>query len=431
MRRNHIGPPRAMLRVSMIALAAIALDSASLAAQATTDQKAARPEIVRVRVTDTTGAPVAGASVAIVHGLQQVVAQGVTDANGQRVLTVAATAGDYDAMVRKIGFTRADRFFGFQAGDTVTLHLLLAPAVQTLAEMNVTAPEDRKRLRRYIDADDIANSTRPILDAMDVVTKLRPDMMSNPTPGSMDHCAMDDIWVNGQRVVLAPINDALAARTRMLRHGVAFASPDPRWGPTIQPMGPALAARVPVSVQSVLATIHPEHIAEMTFHDCNDFSIDRAHARNALFVVLKPGVAFEPGIGSYVLDQNSGSQRFTVAARALARNDSLDAASAASAASAESTTNSATQVLEAFRHRLLGLFDAGNGQPLAGVDVVDSTSGSWVRTPETGIVSLAFLPPGPATVLLRRAGARDTLIHVTISARDTTPITLVLGGAPR
>ncbi|HXD47157.1 MAG TPA: carboxypeptidase-like regulatory domain-containing protein [Gemmatimonadaceae bacterium] len=422
MRRTHIAPSHALLRVSIIALAAIALDSACLAAQATTAPTAPRPEIVRVHVTDTTGAPVAGASVAIVRGLQQVVAQGVTDANGQRVLTVAGAAGDYDAMVRKIGFTRADRFFGFQAGDTVTLHLLLAPAVQTLAQMNVTAPEDRKRLRRYVDADDIANSPRPILDAMDVVTKLRPDMMSDPTPGSMDHCALDEVWVNGQHITLAPINDALAARAAMKVHGTRFASPvAPGGNPglTGPPMTPFGDARVPVSVQSVLATIHPEHIAEMTFHDCNDFSINRAHARNALFVVLKPGVAFEPGIGSYVLDEGSGSKRFTVAARELARSDSLEAAS------------TATQTLEAFRHRLLGLFDAGNGQPIAGVEVVDSTSGSWVRTPDTGIVSLAFLPPGPATVLLRRAGTADTLIHVTISPRDTTPITLVLGGAPR
>ena len=425
MRSIHAEASSALPRAALIALAAMVFGAAGLAAQAARDTTPPRPEIVRVHVTDSAGAPVAGASVAIVHGLQQLVVQGVTDANGQRVLSVTGTAGDYDAMVRKIGFARADRFFGFRAGDTVTLHLLLVPAVQTLAEMNVTAPGDRKRLRRYVDADDIANSTRPILDGMDVVTKLRPDMMSDPTPGSMDHCAMDDIWVNGQHIVLPPINDALAARTRMLRHGIGFTSPGPRWGPTIQPMGPALAARVAVSVQSVLATIHPEHIAEMTFHDCNDFSINRAHARNALFVVLKPGVAFEPGIGSYVLDRNSGSQRFTVAARELERSDSTEAANAEHAAN---TSNVAVQVLEAFRHRLLGLFNADNGQPLAGVDVVDSTSGSWVRTPETGIVSLAFLPPGAATVLLRRAGARDTLIHVTISPRDTTPITLVLSG---
>jgi hypothetical protein len=63
MRRTHIGPSHALLRVSMIALAAMALDSACLAAQATAAPTAPRPEIVRVHVTDTTGAPVAGASV--------------------------------------------------------------------------------------------------------------------------------------------------------------------------------------------------------------------------------------------------------------------------------------------------------------------------------------------------------------------------------
>jgi hypothetical protein len=290
------------------------------------------------------------------------------------------------------------------------------PTVQTLAPVNVTAREDAKRHSYYIDADGIANSTRPILDAMDVVTKLRPDMMRNPTPGSVDRCALDDIWVNGQHVTLAPVNDALATRAAMKRHGAAFASPDPRWGPPIQPMGDASVA---VNVQSVLSTIHPEHVAEMTFHDCNDFSIDRPHARNALFVVLKPGVAYEPGIGSYVLAENTGSARNSFAARQLARIDSADAAFPGPLA------------LEAFRHRLLGLFDAVSGLPLPDVDVVDSTSGSWVRTPPTGIVSLAFLPTGPSTVRLRRAGVADTLIHVVISPLDTTPITLVLSGPRR
>jgi hypothetical protein len=174
-------------------------------------------------------------------------------------------------------------------------------------------------------------------------------------------------------------------------------------------------ARVSVDVQSVLASIHPEHIGEMTFHDCDDFSMRGASTRNALFVVLKPGVAYSPGLGSYVLNEDNSTARKWAAARELTKMDSA-------AAAAAHTTR-----LEAFRHRLLGLFDAASGEPIPDVDVVDSTSGSWVRTPPTGIVSLAFLPSGTSTVRLRRVGLLDTLVHVTISPRDTTPITLVFG----
>lgn len=379
-----------------------------------------KPRLVRVSVTDSAGAPIAGAAVSIVRGLQEIVVEGTTDQDGRRALTIASPEGSYDAMVRRIGFARADRFFTPHSGDTVSLHFVLVPTAQTLAPVTVTAQEDAKHKRYFIDADGIANSTRPILDGMDVVTKLRPTMMDNPTPGSMDRCGLDNIWVNGERIALAPINEALATRSAAKQHGATFASPRGKPGAISKAAaGPAMESsgdgRVPVNVQSVLATIHPEHIAEMEFHDCNDFSINKAHATNALFVVLKPGVAFEPGIGSYVLGPNTGGVRTAVAARGLAYIDSVD------------TARPNAVVLESYRSRLLGLFDAASGEPIEGVLVADSASGAWVKTPATGIVSLAFLPPGASTVRVQRPGVRDTLVHLTISPRDTTPITLTLG----
>jgi hypothetical protein len=52
-----------------------------------------------------------------------------------------------------------------------------------------------------------------------------------------------------------------------------------------------------------LYEIHPEHIAEMQFHDCFDTSVPDVGGSNALFVVLKQGVAYSPGEGSYVADK--------------------------------------------------------------------------------------------------------------------------------
>lgn len=51
---------------------------------------------------------------------------------------------------------------------------------------------------------------------------------------------------------------------------------------------------------SALAMIHPEHIAQLTFHDCFDTAIKGTHSMNAVFVVLKPGIGFDPAKGSYV-----------------------------------------------------------------------------------------------------------------------------------
>jgi hypothetical protein len=49
-----------------------------------------------------------------------------------------------------------------------------------------------------------------------------------------------------------------------------------------------------------LYEIEPEHIAEMRFRDCFDTTVPDVGGMNALFVVLKPGVVYEPGVGSFV-----------------------------------------------------------------------------------------------------------------------------------
>ena len=78
---------------------------------------------VRVRLADeTSGEPVAGAEVSIVRGLRRAVAMALTDDAGLRVLTVPADSGEYQVVVRKIGYRRADRFFPAMAGrDTLSV----------------------------------------------------------------------------------------------------------------------------------------------------------------------------------------------------------------------------------------------------------------------------------------------------------------------
>ncbi len=65
--------------------------------------------MVRVRLADaTTGAPVGAAEVSIVRGLRTVIAQEMTDEAGLRVLSMKNDSSDYQMVVRKIGYRRAD-----------------------------------------------------------------------------------------------------------------------------------------------------------------------------------------------------------------------------------------------------------------------------------------------------------------------------------
>jgi hypothetical protein len=156
------------------------------------------------------------------------------------------------------------------------------------------------------------------------------------------------------------------------------------------------------TVLSILRNIHPEHIEEITYHDCFDDSIGKNNSDMSMFIVLKPGIGYENGIGSYVIADKPA------AARALAVDS-----------------------LARFRFRLLGVYDLDTGDPLPDVDVIDSASGVRAKTTATGTVSLFFVPEGPGALRLHRDGFRDTTLSVTISPADTVPLTVLLSRRPR
>jgi hypothetical protein len=135
----------------------------------------------------------------------------------------------------------------------------------------------------------------------------------------------------------------------------------------------------------------------MTYADCSDTTVVRASARGALFVALKPGVAYDPNRGSYVADGEA------ITAEDLA----------------EST-------LPPYRIRILGVYDDATGAPIAGAEIVDAATGTYATTTATGTVSLAYLPDGVSVVRIRKSGYAELKLDVTISANDTTPITVVL-----
>ena len=135
---------------------------------------------VRVRVSDTSDAPIAGADISIVSGMATVVTRGSTNARGEVTLSVPAGAA-LQLIARHVGYQRATRFFS-PGAEPMAISMRLAPVVATLAPVTVTAQEDVKRRAYHIDADEIASSGRNVVDGLDVLTKLRPDMIDSRVP---------------------------------------------------------------------------------------------------------------------------------------------------------------------------------------------------------------------------------------------------------
>ena len=265
----------AAVRIRLLCCASLAAGMAQgVAAQATAQA------VVRTFVVDSAGAAVTTAELTILHGLTAVVARGTTDRFGRATLRFTAEPGDYDLVVRKIGYPRSDRLFAIEPRDTVSLSVVVPPpSARSLDPVKVTARADLKSRVYSIDADAIAASTRPLFTAWDIITKLRPDMAGGRAPCNDDRL---NLWVNGQRIRFVPLNEMAIAREHIPRRQ---------------------AVRGIYDVLFALYEIQPEHIAEMRFHDCFDTSVPDVGGSNALFVVLKQGVVYSPGEGSFVVEK--------------------------------------------------------------------------------------------------------------------------------
>lgn len=369
------------------------LVAAALATRAESQQ--AKNVVVQVRVVDSAGAPIAGADVSILRGLQQVLANGATDDRGRRTLVMPREDGDYQISARRIGYTRTDRFFAAPKTDTVAFELELRRTPQSLAPVAISERESLRRRSYHIDADEIAASSRPIFNALDVLQKLKPDMLL----GRSGLCALSHVWVNGKRIIDFTPNPMAEARRPM--------APPPASVPPgyrAPNLGSRLSA-VAVSPWNILSTIKPEHISEITYADCDDTTVVAVGAQAAAFVVLKPGVRFEAGIGSMP------DERATETA----------ATSLPDVSTARAIPDSMS-----YRARVLGIFDSATGQPVVDVEVIDLATGTKAKTTSTGTVSLQYLAEGPGKVRLQKAGYADQELDVEITPGKTLPITAIL-----
>jgi hypothetical protein len=361
--------------------------------------------VVRVRVVDTTHAPIAGAEVSVVRDLNTQIASGVTDALGLRDLRVPRIMDAYQVVVRRIGYERTERFFARPVSDTVALQIDLRRVVQSLAPVNVTEQEDRTRRHYHLDADEIANSTRLLYDATDVLTKIRPEML-----GSSD-CALQNVWVNGKRVIYPPPNEMALARRGT--------PPPPAPPPTLVFQGdgssgralPASPAqRVEADPWSALASIKPEHILEINYIDCyiND-PVHKKGSDQAVYIALKPGIGYDPAVGSFVVDTARTAKANELPPIRLA---------------------GIPDSVLAYRGRLLGVYNGRTGDPVVGAEVIDLASGLRAHTSKTGAVSLLYLPEGKSSIRIHRDGFRDEDMDVTIAPDMKNPITVVLTPNP-
>jgi len=361
-----------------------------------------------VHVADTTAAALSGVDVSIVRDVSTALAHATTNAAGRATLTVPRATVPLQVIARRIGYLAGYRFFTIAANaDSLTLEVRLSRSPQTLAPVKVTAEEDLKRKSYHLDAEDIENTTRTMLDATDLF-KLRPDMLNSRA--GPDFCGwIQSVWVNGRRVVLSEVDSQYVAGRRGAV-GIPMKLP-PRPNPRLTPQRKApTAGPLPWgqfssvdSVLSILRLIKPEHIEEVNYQDCFGGAVAKNHSEMAMFIVLKPGIGFRDDIGSYVITDDTTHK---------------------------SAPGFAVDSLPRYRFRLLGVYDSSTGDPIAGLAVTDTLTGFGARTTGTGTVSLFFLPEGTRAVRLQHPGYRDTTIAITIAPNDTLPLTLILRRAP-
>jgi hypothetical protein len=82
-----------------------------------------------------------------------------------------------------------------------------------------------------------------------------------------------------------------------------------------------------------------------------------------------------------------------------------------------------------YRARVLGVFDGMTGGPIEGAQVIDVLSRWSALTTRTGTVALVFLPEGRSVLSIRKLGYEAQTIAISISPKDTVPITINLSPA--
>ena len=150
----------------VLALAAIAAASACIASSggAQVIRRA-----VRVQVTDTAGAPLGGANLAILTLRRDTLGTGITGDDGRATIPIDSGAGDRQIVARQIGYSRSDLWVRLMRAETLSVRLMMRRAATTLATVTIT--ERQRTPYDFIGADEIdsMSTLRTIYEARDIV----------------------------------------------------------------------------------------------------------------------------------------------------------------------------------------------------------------------------------------------------------------------
>jgi hypothetical protein len=221
---------------------------------------------------------------------------GRTDLNGSFTFHATADTGTFALAARKIGFRPAQVPLRFDPGDTLTAEVELEPT--TTPELPGVRVEAARGRNYFIDSAEIAATRGRVIDnAFDILRKLRPDMLGDK--GRCPGLPVDNIWINGRRVLF------MAAIQSAVQRGSSGAG-----GAVVRRRGASTSKPTsePDLVDSVLASIKRADVAEIRYVNCWDVSMSGMGTNNAIYVVLKPGVTWDYGLGSHA-DSNTARIR--------------------------------------------------------------------------------------------------------------------------
>ena len=267
------------------------------------------PAVVRVEVTQAeSGAlalALAGADIIVLrNGVATLIAK--SDVNGRHAFQIDVDTGRYSVAVRKIGYIRTVRLLPIHAGDTLSVSLSLARGPVELEAIRATADQLPSK-NYYLDAAEIASTTRGVFDAYDALSKLRPNMLGDDARcgGGMFPEKLTNVWINGRHVMstLDTLNMAPDARGNPQVQNSAAVRGGGRGRVQQRITSPGRAPKFtsePDAVDSILVTIKSEHIEEIRYVNCWDMSMGgELGTNNALYIVLKPGYDWDRKHGSY------------------------------------------------------------------------------------------------------------------------------------
>jgi hypothetical protein len=338
----------------------LALATCGFAAAAAHGQDA---RSVRVRVMDTTGVPVPAATVSVLSADNRLLAAGPTDTSGTRVLRVQTKEERLQVSVQRVGFLATRRMLPLSDRET-SIDIALSPVSAALDTIRVSDRSRQLGAQPVIRADEIANTTRGVFDFVDVLKKLRPELL--------DHIS-DDIKYKCQ-----PTRITGPFRIYVNERAIPY---------------------FPETFDDILHDLKSDAIDELRYVSCFDKSLSKEDYPGVgrLYVTLRKGYAFNIKRGTY-----------------------KEVAQAAPRATASDTTP-----LRPEHARLIGVFDANDGTPIEGAEVIDVLTGYSALTTRTGTVALAFVDSNGTLLKIQRTGYVPFTSPVTNRAADP-PLTITL-----